>query len=84
MPLEDKQLRRQCEREIAKYPLDVSRLNVRALNNICYLEGRIRIIRGAAGATGASLDKVLESVRTAIEQIPRIREVVMSQLQRDY
>jgi hypothetical protein len=84
MPLEDKKLRRTCEREIAKFALDTSKLNIRALNHIIYLEGRIRVLRGAAGTTGMSLDRTLESVQEVLLAVPTVREVVMSQLQRDY
>ena len=84
MPLEDKQLRRRCERELAKFPLDTTKMNVRALNNIIYLEGRIRVMRGAAGASGASLDKVIESIHEALMQMSDVREVVTSNLVRDY
>jgi hypothetical protein len=84
MPLEDRHLRRQCEREIAKFPLDMTRMNIRALNNIIYLEGRIRIMRGAAGARGANLDKELGAVQEVLMQVPQVREVVMTNLIRDY
>jgi len=84
MPLEDKQLRRRCEREIAKYPLDLTKVNVRALNNIIYLEGRIRIMRGAAGAAGASLDKLIENIRDTLMQMSDVRDVVTSNLMSDY
>ncbi len=84
MPLEDKQLRRQCEREIAKFPFDTTRMSIRALNNIIYFEGRIRIMRGAAGARGANLEKELEAAREVLMQVPKVKEVVMSNLIRDY
>ncbi|MBM3472960.1 MAG: hypothetical protein FJX75_06825 [Armatimonadetes bacterium] len=84
MPLEDKQLRRRCEREIAKFPLDLTRTNVRALNNIIYLEGRIRIMRGSAGASGANLDKLIENIRDVLMQMSDVREVNVSNLIRDY
>lgn len=84
MPLEDKQLRRRCEREIAKFPLDTTRMNIRALNNIIYFEGRVRVLRGAAGAVGANLDKILESIREALMQLPGVRDVVMTNLIKDY
>jgi hypothetical protein len=84
MPLEDKQLRRRCEREIAKFPLDSSRMSIRALNSIIYFEGRVRVMRGAAGAAGVSVDKVLESIREVLMQTPGVRDVSMSNLIRDY
>ncbi|MGQ9732623.1 MAG: hypothetical protein ACUVX8_15295 [Candidatus Zipacnadales bacterium] len=84
MPLEDKQLRRRCEREIAKFPLDLSRMSIRALNNVIYFEGRVRLLRGAASARGAHLDKVLESLHEALMQVPGVREVSMTNLIRDY
>jgi hypothetical protein len=84
MPLEDKQLRRRCEREISKFPLDTSRMTIRALNSIIYFEGRVRVMRGAAGAAGASVDKILESIREVLMQTSGVREVVMTNLSRDY
>jgi hypothetical protein len=84
MPLEDRALRRTCEREIAKFSVDVSKLNIRALNHIIYLEGRIRIVRGAAGSTGSSLDRTLEIMQEVLMQVPGVREVIMSNLIRDY
>lgn len=84
MPLEDKQLRRRCERELAKFPFDMTRVNVRALNNIIYLEGRIRIMRGAAGARGANLARELDAAQEVLMAVPDVREVVMTNLIRDY
>jgi hypothetical protein len=84
MPLEDKQLRRRVEREISKFPLDITRMNVRALNEIIYLEGRIRIMRGAADARGANLDKLLDTLQDVISQMPGVKEVSLGNLIRDY
>ena len=84
MPLEDKQLRRRVEREIAKFSLDNSRMSIRALNHIIYFEGRVRIMRGAIGSSGAGLDKTLESLQEVVMQVPGVREVVMANLTRDY
>jgi hypothetical protein len=84
MPLEDKQLRRMCEREIAKFPVDVSKLNIRALNHIIYLEGRIRLVRGAAGATFVNLDKTVQTIQEVLMDVPGVREVITGQLIRDY
>ena len=84
MPLEDKKLRRQCERELAKFCFDTTKMSIRALNSIIYFEGRIRIMRGAAGARGANLDKELEAAREVLMQMSQVKEVVMSNLHRDY
>jgi hypothetical protein len=84
MPLEDKQLRRRCERELSKFPLDTTKMSVRALNNIIYLEGRIRIMRGAAGASGANLDKLIETIQDVLMQMADVREVITANLIRDY
>ena len=84
MPLEDKQLRRRVEREISKFPLDITRMNVRALNEIIYLEGRISIMRGAADARGANLDKLLDTLQDVISQMPGVKEVSLGNLIRDY
>ena len=84
MPLEDKQLRRRCERELAKFPFDMSRASIRALNNIIYIEGRIRLMRGAADARGANLDKLLQTAQEVLMQDSQVKEVVYTNLMRDY
>jgi hypothetical protein len=84
MPLEDKQLRRRCERELAKFPFDMSRASLRALNNIIYMEGRIRLMRGAADARGANLDKLLETARDVLMQDSEVKDVVFTNCIRDY
>jgi len=84
MPLEDKQMRRRIEREIAKFPLDLTRMNIRFLDNCAYFEGRVRLMRTAASAQHAHLDKVLEGASQAIMHIPGVREVNMFALVKDY
>jgi len=84
MPLEDKQMRRRIEREVSKFPLDTTLMNIRFLDNCAYFEGRVRLLRGAASARGAHLDKVIGTVSDAVMHIPGVREVNMFQLMRDY
>ena len=45
MPLEDKQTRLRIVREIAKYDMDTSLLNVKVINGVVYMDGRISPMR---------------------------------------
>jgi osmotically-inducible protein OsmY len=76
MPLEDKQLRLRCVREIARRPVDYSQLRVQALNNVVYLAGTIRPIQ--RGVT--DIDKELEIIVEAIQHLPGVKEVVTHEL----
>ena len=84
MPIEDKQLRRRAEREIAKFPLDMTRLTLRATGDTIHFEGRVRLMRGSAGAKGSNLDSVLLAVEETLRSLPQVRDVVMSNLVREY
>ena len=41
MPLEDKQTRLRVTREIAKYDMDTSLMNVSVINSVVYIDGRV-------------------------------------------
>jgi hypothetical protein len=71
MPLEDKALRHTVQREINKYiqGIDDTLMTLAVINNVVYIGGRIRPLRGSAGRnvdvkkTVAKLTEVLENIR---------------------
>ncbi len=83
MALEDKQMRRRAEREIAKFPLDISKLLVRVNGDTIFLEGRVRVDRRGQGKT-ADLDKTLRAVEETLRTLHKIRDVVTAGMQKDY
>jgi hypothetical protein len=46
MPLEDKQTRLRVVREIAKYDMDTSLMNVSVINGVVYIDGRVSPMQG--------------------------------------
>jgi len=83
MPIEDKQLRRRAERVVHRHPLDISRLSIRASGDTIHLEGRIRLMRGSAGAKGSDIDKVMLAIEEEMRGIPLVRNVVTTMLTRE-
>ena len=49
MPLEDKEVRRMCEREISKHAIDYSLLVVSVINGVATFRGRVGTLRGSMG-----------------------------------
>ncbi len=83
MALEDKQMRRRAEREMAKFPLDLTKMMVRCAGDTIYLEGRVRLVRGGEGKT-ADLDKILRAAEETLRSIHKIRDVITAGLVKDY
>ena len=75
MPLEDKRLRRLVEREISKHPVDNTLLRVLCINEVIYLDGVVREIRGPGGR-GVDLKREMSKVVEAIEGMKGVRDVV--------
>ncbi len=76
MPLEDKRTRRLVEREINKHSaLDATFLTVACINQVVYLGGRVRRMRGGAGR-GADIEREMGKIVEAIEPLPGVRDVV--------
>ncbi len=75
MPLEDKQTRLRIMREIAKYDMDTSLLNVRVINQVVYLDGRISPVRSPNAPE--NLEKVMEKLEETFEMMSDIKDVVM-------
>jgi len=75
MPLEDKAARLRVMREIAKFNVDTTRLDVKLINSVVYMGGRISRIR-APGAPD-NLRKVLEEMEEIIRGMPGVNDLVM-------
>ncbi len=75
MPLEDKRTRRLVEREISKHPIDNTLLRVLCINEVVYLDGVVREIRGPAGR-GVDLRREMDKIVDAIKSIKGVRDVV--------
>jgi len=75
MPLEDKEARLRVMREIAKFDIDSTMLDVKLINQVVYMGGRISRIR----RTGApdNLHKVLEEMEEIIRGMKGVNDVVM-------
>jgi osmotically-inducible protein OsmY len=74
MPLEDKEMRLRVTREIAKFNIDASRIDVKVINQIVYLGGWISRMR----TPGAPRDikKVLEQIIDDLSKTPGITDIV--------
>ncbi len=75
MPLEDKQTRLRIVREIAKYDMDTSLLNVKVINGVVYMDGRISPMRSPNAPK--DLKKVLEKLTETFEMMRDINDVVI-------
>ncbi len=75
MPLEDKRMRRLVEREIAKHPIDTTLLRVLCINEVVYLDGVVREVRGPAGR-GVDVAREMQKVVDAIENMKGVKQVV--------
>ncbi len=78
MPLEDKALRRRVEHEISKFGgLDITLLTVSVINNVVYLTGRVRRMRGPLGR-GVDVKREMELLTEALLSMRGVNEVVMN------
>ena len=76
MPLEDKQLRLRCVREVARRPVDASQLRIQAMNSIIYMAGDLRPMR----VGNVDMEKEMQIIIECIEHIPAVKEVVTREL----
>ncbi len=76
MPLEDKQLRLRCMREIARRPIDYSQLQIQAINGIVRMAGVLRPIRGNV----VDMNRELRIIIDSLERLPKVKEVVTREL----
>lgn len=75
MPLEDKTARLRVVREIAKYDMDTHLLNVKVINAVVYLDGRISPMRSPNAPE--NLQKVLEKLEETFLMMSDINDVVI-------
>ncbi len=75
MPLEDKEARLRVMREIAKFDVDSTMLDVKLINSVVYMGGRISRIRRPGAPE--NLRKVLEEMEELIRGLKGVNDVVM-------
>ena len=75
MPLEDKMLRRTVEREISKHAIDYSLVRVLCINEVIYIDGVVKAIRGALGR-GTDVKREMEKVVEAVKGMRGVKDVV--------
>jgi len=75
MPLEDKALWIRVWREIGKFSIDTTRLDVKVINQVCYIGGRVSRLRSPGAPR--DLKKVVEQIREEIEGMREINDVVI-------
>ncbi len=78
MPLEDKALRHNVQREISKFAqsIDDTLMTVACINGVVYLGGRIRPLKGSAGR-GVEVKKQVFLMREVLERIRGVSQVVV-------
>jgi hypothetical protein len=75
MPLEDKATRLRIMREIAKYDMDTSLLNVSVINSVVYMSGRVSPMRTPTAPR--DLRKVFDSLEETFRTMRDINDVVI-------
>ena len=75
MPIEDKAARLSVLREIARYDMNTSLLNVRVINQVAYLDGRISRNHGPNSVR--DLRKALSEIEDTIKAMPQINDAVI-------
>ena len=63
-------------REIHKFPIDPTLINVSVINHVCYIGGRVRRLRNPE-TRGLDLKKVLAEMEEVVRGLPGIRDVVI-------
>lgn len=72
MGIEDARLTRRIWREIYKRSVDSSRLRVRSVHGVIYIDGELRRVRGLK----LDLNKEWELIEDIIRRIREVRDVV--------
>lgn len=75
MPLEDKAMRLRVTREISKFDIDTTMLDVKVINQVIYLGGSISPIRAPGMPT--DLRKLLEQIREDLQKMKGITDIVI-------
>ena len=75
MPLEDMQMTRRVQREIAKRnSVDATMVNTRCIHGVVYISGRVRSMRGTIGV---NLEDEMHIIAQNIKRIAGVRDVVV-------
>ncbi|MFP4248645.1 MAG: hypothetical protein ACLFU7_03235 [Armatimonadota bacterium] len=75
MPLEDKQTRLRVVREIAKYDMDTSLMNVSVINGVVYIDGRVSPMNSPNAPS--DLEKVFMKLEETFLGLRDINDVVI-------
>jgi len=75
MPIEDKRTRRLVEREINRHSIDNTLLVVSCINQVIYLGGVVKRLRGTLGRN-VELRDAMNNIIEAIKDIPGVKDVV--------
>ncbi len=75
MPLEDKQARLNVMREIARFNLDTTLMNTKVINQIAYLDGRVRRNHGPGAIK--NLKQAMTDIEDVIIVVPGVTGVVI-------
>ena len=75
MPLEDKETRLRIMREIAKYDMDTSLMNVSVINGVVYIDGRVSPMRTPNAPE--DLEKTFQKLEETFLMMRDINDVVI-------
>ena len=75
MPLEDKQARLSVMREIARFDMNTTLMNVKVINMVAYFDGRVRRNHGPGAVR--DLKKAMKDIEEVVRTLPGINDVVI-------
>ena len=75
MPLEDKQARLNVMREIARFNLDTTLMNTKVINQIAYLDGRVRRNHGPGAIK--DLKRAMLEIEEIIKTVSGVTDAVI-------
>ncbi len=77
MPVQDKMLRHTVEREVSKLSqsIDTSLMSVMVVNNVVYLGGRVKPLKGTAGR-GVDIKRQVAIIQEQLALIKGVTQVV--------
>ncbi len=75
MPLEDKQARLNVMREIARFNIDTTLMNTKVINQIAYLDGRVRRNHGPGAVK--DLKKTMLEIEDIIKTVSGVQDAVI-------
>ncbi len=75
MPLEDKETRLRVMREIAKFDMNTTLMNVKVINSVVYIDGRVRRNHGPGAVR--DLRKAMAEIEEICRSLPGVNDVVI-------